>query len=40
MKKKRYTMATVDVVRFDAEDVIRTSLPVSGEDGNDIFDDR
>ena len=39
-EKKLYLEAIVDVILFDALDVIRTSNPVFGEDGDDIFDDR
>lgn len=39
-EKKLYLEAIVDVILFDTLDVIRTSNPVLGEDGDDIFDDR
>lgn len=39
-EKKLYLEAVVDVILLDMLDVIRTSNPVFGEEGDDIFDDR
>ena len=39
IKEKEYISPVITVLSLNALDVIRTSLP-SGEDGNDIFDDR
>lgn len=39
-KEKEYILPTVEVILFNSVDIIKTSNPISGEDGNDIFDDR
>lgn len=39
MKEKEYIAPEIEVLSLNKLDIIRTS-PVSGEDGNDIFDDR
>lgn len=39
-EKKLYLEAVVDIITLDAFDVITTSTPVWGEEGEDIFDDR
>lgn len=38
--KKGYFDLTIEIILLDGLDVITASNPVSGEDGNDIFDDR
>ena len=40
MEEKIYLSPTVDVISLGSYDIITMSKPVSGEDGNDIFDDR
>ena len=40
MEEKMYLSPMVDVILLGGYDVITMSTPVSGEDGNDIFDDR
>lgn len=39
IKEKEYISPVITVLSLNTLDVIRTSFP-SGEDGNDIFDDR
>ena len=38
--KEKYESLLLIIVLLDKSDVITMSSPVSGEDGNDIFDDR
>ena len=40
IEEKKYDSPTIEIKLLSDLDIIRTSNPVFGEDGNDIFDDR